>query len=799
MLKIYTCIATAHDLRLVGLAAVICALASLAAINLLRHARRSTPRMQNIWLAVSAISTGFGIWATHFIAMLAFSPGVPSGYNIFLTVLSLIAAILLTGAGLAVSLIPNWRYGPWLGGAIMAGGIAAMHYVGMAAFEIQGYVVWDPTLVIASIVVGGVLGAIALPVGLRGTEEKWKIGGALLLTLAICSHHFTAMGAASIVPDPTVRVPDVALPAGWLAIAVALASTMIMALALAGVVLDVLDQRRSEREANRMLGLANAAVEGLLVCDGNSVVTVNTSFANLAGAPVEHFADNRLNNCFPDEASRRRLLANLNQPIEISLRRGDGTLIPVEAIMRQIEFGGGPHQVIAVRDLRARKEAEQHIRYLAHHDGLTALPNRHHFSEVIDREISGSAAGAKLGVLCFDLDRFKEVNDLFGHAAGDRVLQAVAERIAPLLGKDQIMARLGGDEFAILLPNLTGPEAAGRLAEDILRVLRHKDGNSDNDAISASIGIAIYPDDARDREALMTSADTALYRAKTEGRAGYRFFESGMGEAVRDRRILEHDLRQAVARNQMSLVYQPQSDIRNGKVVGFEALLRWTHPTRGAVSPATFIPIAEEAGAILDIGEWVLRMACKEAASWKNPLAIAINVSAVQIYNEGFAHLVHEILLETGLAPSRLELEITETALVRDLNRALLTLRQVKALGVRIAMDDFGTGYSSLSNLRAFPFDKIKIDGSFIKSVNTNDQAATIVRAVLGLGRGLGLPVLAEGVETSAELNFLRDELCDEVQGYLLGRPAAIGDFRALTHNEAQATDRLPRPLAATA
>ena len=430
---------------------------------------------------------------------------------------------------------------------------------------------------------------------------------------------------------------------------------------------------------------------------------------------------------------------------------------------------------------------------------MTALPNRHHFSEVIDREIAGSAAGVKLGVLCFDLDRFKEVNDLFGHAAGDRVLQAVAERIAPLLGKDQIMARLGGDEFAILLPNLTGPEAAGRLAEDILQVLRHKDGNSDNDAISASIGIAIYPDDALDREALMTSADTALYRAKTEGRAGYRFFESGMGEAVRDRRILEHDLRQAVARNQMSLVYQPQSDIRNGKVVGFEALLRWTHPTRGAVSPATFIPIAEEAGAILDIGEWVLRMACKEAASWKHPLAIAINVSAVQIYNEGFAHLVHEILLETGLAPSRLELEITETALVRDLNRALLTLRQVKALGVRIAMDDFGTGYSSLSNLRAFPFDKIKIDGSFIKSVNTNDQAATIVRAVLGLGRGLGLPVLAEGVETSAELNFLRDELCDEVQGYLLGRPAAIGDFRTLTHNEAQAADRAPRPLAATA
>jgi diguanylate cyclase (GGDEF)-like protein/PAS domain S-box-containing protein len=800
MLKIYTCIATAHDLRLVGLAAVICTLASLAAINLLRHARRSPQRMQNVWLGVSAISTGFGIWATHFIAMLAFSPGIPSGYNILLTGLSLIAAILLTGAGLAVSLVPDWRPGPWLGGAIVAGGIAAMHYVGMAAFEIQGYVVWDPTLVIASVVVGGALGAIALPVGLHGTEEKWKIGGAVLLTLAICSHHFTAMGAASIVPDPTVRIPDMALPAGWLAIGVAFASSAIIGLALAGVVLDVMDQRRSEREADRMLGLANAAVEGLLVCDGNAVVTVNTSFAQLAGTSPEDFADVTLDNCFPDEISRKRLLATLNQPVEVSLRHSDGTPIPVEAIVRQIEFAGGPHQVIAVRDLRARKQAEQHIRYLAHHDALTALPNRRHFNEQIDQEISGLAPGMKLGVLCFDLDRFKEVNDLFGHAAGDNVLQAVAQRIAPLLGKDQIMARLGGDEFAILLPKLTAPEAAGRLADDILEALRIKDGADGVDAISASIGIAICPDDAPDHEALMSCADTALYRAKTEGRATYRFFEAGMGEAVRDRRILEHDLRHAVARNQMSLVYQPQSDIQNGTVVGFEALLRWTHPSRGMVSPGVFIPIAEEAGAILDIGEWVLRTACREAASWTHPLTIAINVSAVQIYNENFARLVHEVLLETGLAPGRLELEITETALVRDLHRALMTLRQVKALGVRIAMDDFGTGYSSLSNLRAFPFDKIKIDGSFIKAVNTNDQAATIVRAVLGLGRGLGLPVLAEGVETPAELDFLRDEFCDEVQGYLLGRPATIGDFRTFTHDDAApAEDFSPRRLAATA
>jgi EAL domain-containing protein (putative c-di-GMP-specific phosphodiesterase class I) len=248
--------------------------------------------------------------------------------------------------------------------------------------------------------------------------------------------------------------------------------------------------------------------------------------------------------------------------------------------------------------------------------------------------------------------------------------------------------------------------------------------------------------------------------------------------------MLEHDLRHAIARDELRLVYQPQQEVQSGTVTGFEALLRWEHPTRGEISPVDFIPIAEETGAILEIGDWVLKTACRDAAMWTVPLTVAVNVSAVQLYNADFVQELHQILLETGLSPRRLEIEITETALVRDFNRALMTLRQIKALGIRIAMDDFGTGYSSLSNLRAFPFDKIKIDGSFIKSVNSNGQAATIVRAVLGLGRGLRLPVLAEGVETDAELQFLQDELCDEVQGYLLGRPAEIGSFRYLTHGD---------------
>ncbi|TKT73959.1 GGDEF and EAL domain-containing protein [Afipia massiliensis] len=784
MLKVYNCIATAHDLWLVGLAAVICTLASFAAISLLRHARRSAGRMRPAWLAVSAISTGFGIWSTHFIAMLAFSPGIPSGYNIALTILSLAAAVLLTGAGLAMAMRPEWRAGPWLGGAVVGGGIATMHYLGMAAFQIAGVILWDSTLVAVSILLGTMIGATSLPSGLHASSQRWRIAGALLLTLAICSHHFTAMGAVAIIPDPTVTIPPAAIPAGWLAIGVAVSSFTIILLALGAAALDIHDQRRSVLEADRMRGLANAAIEGLLVCDGDTAVTANTSFAQLVGSSSDKLIGARLETYIPNAEARAKLLAAPNQPVEAELRHVDGSMIPVELILRPIDFGGQAHHVIAVRNLQARKKAEQHIRYLAHHDALTSLPNRGSFHARLDHEIATAKAnGQKCAVLCFDLDRFKEINDLFGHAAGDKVLQTVASRVSALLDNTCMVARLGGDEFAVLMPELSNPAAAGRLADAILAALQPGANKSDSDNLtSCSIGIAICPDDADNREALLTHADTALYRAKTEGRSTYRFFEARMGAEVHDRRVLEHDLRQAVARCEFNLVYQPQEDIQTRRVVGFEALLRWTHKSRGSISPAVFIPIAEETGAILGIGEWVLREACQQAASWPQPLTIAVNVSAVQIYSENFVQLVHEVLLETGLTPDRLELEITETALVRDLNRALNTLRRIKALGVHIAMDDFGTGYSSLSNLRAFPFDKIKIDGSFIKSVNTNAQAATIVRAVLGLGRGLGLPVLAEGVETPAELAFLQSELCNEVQGYLVGRPAPIATFAMLTH-----------------
>ncbi|SFP23702.1 diguanylate cyclase (GGDEF) domain-containing protein [Mesorhizobium sp. NFR06] len=786
MLTVYNCIVNEHDLRLVALAALICGISCFSAVNLLRHVDQSTSRNRHAWLLIAAASTGFGIWATHFIAMIAFTPGIPNAYNAELSVASLAVSVVLTAAGMWVATMRGGIDHYLVGGVVLGIGIAAMHYTGMAAFEVEGRIVWNQLLVAASLISGVTLAALSLVVVLRRPSTLATIAGAVLLTLAICTLHFIAMGAVSIYPDSSIEISKLTVAPMSQAFAAAAASLVILVLSATALWID-LRFRRHRIEAERMHGLANAAVEGLIVCDGSRIVSANDSIAALSGIATAALNAMTLGELFGERVASA-ITAGSEQAQEADLRGRDHSPIPVELIARSIDYCGRPHLVVAVRDMRERRKAEQEIMRLAHYDPLTGLANRRSFTDRLEAAIAASAEGGKgagsggqLALMLLDLDRFKEVNDLYGHAAGDAVLQKVAHCASGVLRNGQMLARLGGDEFAIIAPNLPDPRAAGRIAEAVLSALHQETRLSPGGMVSASIGIALYPLDADEQAALVSHADTALYRAKAEGKDTFRYFEASMGAEARDRRTMEQDLRQAVARGEFRLVYQPQKEISSGRMVGFEALIRWQHPERGDVAPSVFIPVAEDCGAIAQIGEWVLATACEEAAGWKNPLTVAVNVSAVQLHNPDFSRKVHEVLLRSGLAAGRLELEITETALVKDMPRALATLRQIKALGVRVAMDDFGTGYSSLSNLRAFPFDKIKIDGSFIKSVDRNSQVATIVRAVLGLGRGLGLPVLAEGVETLDELRFLDAEDCDIGQGYYLGRPGPIEAFGELT------------------
>jgi diguanylate cyclase (GGDEF)-like protein/PAS domain S-box-containing protein len=441
---------------------------------------------------------------------------------------------------------------------------------------------------------------------------------------------------------------------------------------------------------------------------------------------------------------------------------------------------GRPQYLISVvRDLTNFKRHEQRIAHMAHHDPLTDLPNRAAFNECIAATVDlAAASGENFAVLCMDLDRFKAVNDVFGHSAGDTLLKEVARRMEAVC-EGAFLARVGGDEFTVVTPTGPQPETAEVLAA---RLSAAFDGDIEIDGnpmqVGLTIGVSIFTYDGADALTLVANADAALFRAKSEARGSIRFFEVSMDKQLRDKRVLQQDLRNAIARNELDLHYQPQAHI-SGEITGFEALVRWHHPRFGLVAPATFIPLAEETGIIVALGEWILRTACREAASWPRQLHIAINLSPVQFRRGDLAKLVHEILLETGLPPARLELEITEGVLIGDFSGTVSTLRRLKNLGVRIAMDDFGTGYSSLSYLQSFPFDKIKIDQAFVANLGHSQQAVTIIRAVIALGRGLDLPVVAEGVETEEQLNFLRAEHCNEIQGYLVGRPKPIAEYAA--------------------
>ncbi len=442
---------------------------------------------------------------------------------------------------------------------------------------------------------------------------------------------------------------------------------------------------------------------------------------------------------------------------------------------------GKPEYLLSLlEDVTERKHTEQRIDHMAHYDTLTDLPNRATFNDALDATIDRAAAtGGQFAVLSIDLDGFKETNDTYGHLVGDELLREVARRLQAAAG-EAFLARLGGDEFALIGVNGAQPAAAAALAERLLAVFADDFGVEGHRLkLGMSIGVAIYPADGADAKALLTNADAALYRAKAETRGAALFFEPEMGARLRERLALQEDLRLAIDRGELQLHYQPQMKML-GETIGFEALVRWQCPKRGMVLPGTFIPIAEESSLIIPVGEWVLREACREAASWPQPLTIAVNISPIQFRHGELPMLVHLILLETGLSPGRLELEITEGVMINDFSRAVSILNRLKSLGVRIAMDDFGTGYSSLSYLQSFRCDKIKIDRSFICDLEHSHHSKAIVRAVIGLGQSLDLPILAEGVETEAQHAFLKQEGCDEVQGYLTGRPLPIADYGEL-------------------
>jgi diguanylate cyclase (GGDEF)-like protein/PAS domain S-box-containing protein len=771
MFRVLSCLGGQHDERLVVLAGFVCFITSLVVINLFHRARAS-------WIAISGIASGCGIWATHFIAMLAYEPGVPVGYDVPLTVLSLVLACGLMALGIALAVILPPRRGVPLGGAVIGLAIAGMHYAGMSALELPGQVTWSADLVVASIFLGILFGTLAVYAATRRNDRTTGLLASLALSAAIVSLHFTGMGAIELVPNPAMIVTPSSITPNVLALYVATVTAVVMAFGAAGLIVD----RRISEKSDQLEAALHNMYQGLCMLNQDSeVVVVNGRFLEMFGIRPDRITPrmpmrdvmNMAEEFVPFSGESRLAIRQWAQDLAQGKKSGKTIFQRIDGRVFSISHEHMPAMggwVETFEDITERRQAEDKIAYMARHDNLTGLPNRMEFRERLEVALGEITRSGALAVLCLDLDRFKAVNDTLGHQGGDQLLKIAAQRLSGALRDGDVIARIGGDEFAILQMIKDQPGAATALSQRLVDVMRAPISIGDHQMqVGVSIGISLAPTDGVESDRLLKNADMALYRAKADGRETYRFFEPGMDARMQARRALELDLRHAVATCAFALHYQPIIDMATNEISGFEALLRWQHPLRGAIPPLDFIPLAEETGLIIPLGEWILREACTQAAKWPKHIHIAVNLSPVQFKNGNLVSVVTGALNASGLAPNRLELEITESVLLHDSDATLATLHELRRLGVAIAMDDFGTGYSSLSYLRKFPFDKIKIDQSFVRDLNDGGDSLAIVRAVTGLGSSLGIAVVAEGVETVEQLNRLKAEGCNSAQGFYFG------------------------------
>ena len=622
------------------------------------------------------------------------------------------------------------RYG-WLFMTALAAGVAiwCTHFIAMLGYDAGVPVGFDPVMTVVSLLIAVLGSTIGFMLSGSGWTRFTPAFGGAIVGLAIAAMHYTGLMAYRVQGIVSWDMPY-------------LIASIVISVSLSALALH-LAMRPGPWAATFMTGVLAVAI-------------VTLHFTGMTAFRVEPLlVDGSFSN--PEAL----------QALAIAF-----------AAMSFVIIGAG--LVSYLIDDSSRADSMERLRRLALNDTLTGLPNRANFNERLDLEMSiARESKGRLALVGIDLNRFKEINDLRGHNAGDEVLRVLGRRIKGLLREDEgeFVARTGGDEFSALyrMDDAHGiSDLLARLEEALFKPIQFDGAEI---IPGASFGVAVFPDDAADKENFINNADLAMYRAKADPVRNVCFYEAGMDERIKARRSLAADLRHALTRHELSLHYQVQTAVSTGEIRGYEALLRWEHPQLGPIAPTEFIPLAEENGLILPIGEWVLRTACAEAATWEQPFKVAVNLSAVQFIHADLPRIVMEILVETGLSPDRLELELTESTIFADRERALHMLRQIKGLGVSIALDDFGTGYSSLDTLRAFPFDKIKIDRSFFSSTAANPQTTAIIRAVLALGKTFGIPVLAEGIETYDQLSMLSAEGCEEAQGFLLGHPAALADI----------------------
>lgn len=772
----------AHSPGFIIAAVIVCLVAGwlLATLSAMSQTAKKAYRLR--WQAGTAVVTGLGVWTTHFIAMLGYRPDLVLDYSGPITLLSAIVAVAAVGIPIAMSAgLASWGLRSLLG-ALAGAGIVAAHYIGMAAME--GCVQDHP---LPSLLVACFLGpfVLALARGVPGLMHS-RTATAVLFTVAACGTHLVAVGGTTLIAlgSPVHHVLENIV----LSVFTAAGASVLFIGAFGAVAAAKLFEAQEHDHSTILSTALENMSNGLVYLDRDRKLRLyNRRFLEMVGVEQRHIRLGMSMGCIIDaigdvlswsEARRSLALSRLQTWLasgNINIDdfvADDGRILEIK--VRQADSGGA---VLTFDDITSARKAQQRIQELIYIDPLTRLANRRALQQRMEEEFE---AKRPFQFLLLDLDRFKTVNDTYGHAFGDTLLLQASGRITEIIAAKDFVARLGGDEFAIIAPG--GAERSKELADRITDVIAQPfliDGTTVS--VGCSIGVCAASD-SHDANELMQRADVALYESKHKGRGRVSWYQSGMLEAVVKRQMLEDDLRMAIDRNEFYLAYQPVMSLDNDVVVGFEALIRWDHPTLGHVSPAQFIPLAEETGQIVQIGQWVLEEACREAASWQNERHVAVNVSPVQFRSPFLMAQIVAALDKSGLPARRLEVELTETAIVEDGVQIARILRQMRAIGIRIAMDDFGTGYSSLVHLRDFPLDRIKVDRSFVTTAETDRHSRAVLSGITHIARELGTSVLAEGVETEAQLALMRSIGCDAVQGYLIGRPERLQPARSVAN-----------------
>lgn len=785
--RVINCISDDHDTMSVALAIFICLFSAICSILVFQRGQVSSKLyIKRLWAGASGAIIGLGIWATHFVAMLGYDPGFDVLFDGRVTVLS---ALIVTFGFLSISQILITGMSPTrriVCSAIACASVTGMHYYGVSALRISGLFEFDADLVATSVIVCGLFFFLVYTVGLSETRRWQNLLGLAFTSCAVAGLHF--IGAAAVVVIPISGLFSASWVIGSDTVGLWVAVVIIGIIVVAGLAagLDSTLVKFHSRQKQRLSILADVALESLfIVSSEGKILDSNTASEELLGISRTEIKG--------QDAAKLLRFSDLSQMIdsndkewgERSLETADGRCVPVMISRRAVNDGKRPFIVIAVRDISERHKFVKEIKALAFEDQLTGLANRAAFQRQAASAIAQKNRTEPVGILLFDLDNFKSINDQFGHGAGDIVLKKVAYRLKKVVGEEHLLARLGGDELAVLISSAADENMVLQLAEDCLKTIS-RDIRIERRQISssASIGVAITDVRRQTLTALMTSADRALYAAKEDGRGCVRLYDEVLHIEQETKRELEQSLRRACKEEEFELFYQPKVAAKTRQIVGYEALIRWNRPDHGMVFPDAFIPIAEQSQLINQIGDWTIKTACRQAKLWPENQSVSVNLSGRQFMDPNLLSTIRAALKDSGLQPGRLELEITETALIQNPDIATSVLEKLKKIGVKIALDDFGTGYSSMSYVRQFSFDRIKIDRSFVNDLGRDKKASSIIDTIVFLGESLKIPIVAEGVETEDQAKYLSAISCRELQGYLIAKPMPHGRTLALSQTE---------------